>query len=157
MCILKKSMAFPMSNFTTLINAQWHYLHISHIKFHPNWTINAESMEKNSLMPLSEVWIPLYQFSQNSKFLNGRSSMLNFTVISLQIYKEWVDIHWRQYVTDLIFMKLMLVWQCSVQKFYTEFYENVAHTRPRMAGWIHGRTDMSLLVNILFFFLFCTE
>jgi len=67
----QKSTVFPVLNFTTFINAQGLYLYISHIKFHPNWTINAESMDRNLLMPLSEVWIALYQFSQNSKFLNG--------------------------------------------------------------------------------------
>lgn len=149
----KKSMVFPLL-FTTLINAQWYYLYISHIKFHPNLTINAESTDRNSLMSLSEVWIALNQFSQNSKFLNGniwRSRILNFTFIILQIYKVWVDIHCCLYVIDLIFMKLMLVWQLSVQKFYTEIREKVADTRPEMDDeWIHGWTDMSILISIFF-------
>jgi hypothetical protein len=52
-------------------------------------------------------------------------------------------------------MKLMLILQLSVQKFYTEFSENVADTRPEMDdGWIHGWTDMSLLISFFFFSLY---
>jgi hypothetical protein len=155
MCTHKKSTVSPVLNFTTLMNAQWHYLYISHTKFHPNWTIHAESMDRISLMPLSELRIALYQFSQNSKFLNGNiwSCIVNFTLISLQIYKVWVDIYCCLYVTDLIFMKLMLVWQLHVLKFYTEFSENVADTRPEMDnGWIDTWTDRHESPHKYFFF-----
>lgn len=139
------------------MNAQWHYLYISHTKFHPNWTIQAASMDRISLMPLSKLWIALYQFSQNSKFLNCNiwSRILNFTLISLQIYKVWVDIHCCLYVTDLTFMKLMLVWQLYVQKFYTEFSENVADTRPEMDdGWIDTWMDRHESPHKFFFLKF---
>jgi hypothetical protein len=47
----KKSMAFARLIFMQLTNAQQHLVQTSYTKFQPNKIINAESIDKNSLIP----------------------------------------------------------------------------------------------------------
>jgi len=41
--------------FTKLTNAQQYYEQTSYTEFHPNCTVNVESMERNLFMPLITV------------------------------------------------------------------------------------------------------
>ena len=47
-----QSMAFLVPVFMGVINAQTHYVQILDTDLHPNQTTNAESMDRNTFMPL---------------------------------------------------------------------------------------------------------
>jgi len=46
-------MAFPVSMFMGLINAQTHYMQISDTDLHPNWTTNPESIGQEFIYALT--------------------------------------------------------------------------------------------------------
>jgi hypothetical protein len=45
--------------FMNLTNAQHHYVQICYSECHPNWTVNVDSMDINSLMSPIKVWLLL--------------------------------------------------------------------------------------------------
>jgi hypothetical protein len=50
-------MALPLPIVTKLAVAQQHYLHISYIISHTNWSISMQSMVKSSVAPLDKEWL----------------------------------------------------------------------------------------------------
>jgi hypothetical protein len=76
---------FHENHFMKRITAQQHYVQILHTKFLPNQTLHLESTNRNSLMPLSKIWLPLHQFSQNAHSINsvGRSCT--------ELYLNWIQ------------------------------------------------------------------
>jgi hypothetical protein len=106
---------------------QYNFVSISCTEFYPNQMKNVEDTNKISFMPLS-----VRQFSWNSQSLNSivcRSSDPNFTQISQEVQRTWVEIHLyiqeNATVPELISTKLLLVWQLFVDNSYTEFHECV--------------------------------
>jgi hypothetical protein len=60
----KKIMPFPASIFTKFAKAQQHYIQISYIEYHPNWTINVESTDINLFISISKPLFTLLKVCQ---------------------------------------------------------------------------------------------
>jgi hypothetical protein len=61
-------MAYTVLIFTKLTNAQWHYLAIFFIDFHPDWSRNRESIGINSFMPVGKI-VPIQNFMKNREVM----------------------------------------------------------------------------------------
>ena len=48
--------------FTNLTKAQQHCVQTHYNKFHQNWTLKVEDIDRNLLKPISKVWLALYQY-----------------------------------------------------------------------------------------------
>lgn len=62
-----------------LINTQTHYVQISDTDLHPNWTTNAESMDRNSFMPLHMTLNVLIFMTLSCGKDQQTSPVMNFT------------------------------------------------------------------------------
>jgi hypothetical protein len=94
----KKSMVFTAPIFTKCTNAQHHCVHMAYTEFHPNRSINAKSLERNSSEPLSKVRLSLRRFSWNSLSFNDFCSYFRCQMFSKSDYKHVVN--WSKFHTE---------------------------------------------------------
>ena len=68
---------------------------ISFIEFHPDWTVNIDTTDRNSFMPLSKAWfltMLLFMKKLLTKFL-WTSPLSNFIQIGQKMYKISAKFH----------------------------------------------------------------
>jgi len=58
-------MVLPILMFTNLTDAQQCYVQIHYTKFHQNWTLKVENIDRNLFKPISKVWLALYLYHKN--------------------------------------------------------------------------------------------
>ena len=110
-----KKVSFPVPVFMKLSNVQ-HHVQISCTKFHLNWTVNVESMDRILFMPLSKVWFLLHWFSwthNHSTVLCG-DNLYQISPKSVKNYGNYrykfIDsLKWSTTVTESFFTQLMLI------------------------------------------------
>lgn len=66
---LKQSTALPLPVFRKLTSAEQIYIRITYTEFYPNWTIDVERTDRNSLTPLSKKRFSRSVVSQKQKYI----------------------------------------------------------------------------------------